>query len=364
MKNSRQGFSNFLMIFFLLLLLLAILSRLFLTPELWYMVIAVVSVSGALYAISDLFKKGADDQKNMSIFSSRLITPLYEQFSERGLLVDAEGKDISKTSFRGSGEFERLLRISSDMRERTVLELLWEHRNVRTRQKSSRGNAVVSVLFLLLSLIVLIGSVVVYFWFPQWIPVLGANDFLAIVLCSLAIILASAFASGSVLHYLQQTELLLALKDRCDAILNPVRPLLSAPSAAPAAATVSVPTEASSAEPAPGPGGRRKKRHGSHNTASPVFVPASEPVSAASDIGSPAAETSVSDSEVSPDEGVAPDPYMTYASSASESAFVPSPASDVNASAEVYSAAEADPAPASPFVSESADSETADSAAE
>ena len=139
MKNSRQGFSNFLMILFLILLLLAILSRLFLTPELWYMVIAVVSVSGALYAISDLFKKGADDQKNMSIFSSRLIMPLYDQFKERGLLVDAEGKDISKTTFRGSGEFERLLRISSDMRERTVLELLWEHRNVRTRQKSSRG---------------------------------------------------------------------------------------------------------------------------------------------------------------------------------------------------------------------------------
>ena len=281
MKNSRQGFSNFLMIFCLLLLLVAILARLFLAPELWHLLIAVVSIAGALYAVSDLFKKSADDQKNMSVFASGLIMPLYEAFSEKGMLVDASGKDLSKTSFRGAGEFERLLRISSDMRERTVLELLWEHRNLRTRQKSSRGNAVVSMLFLLLAVIVLVGSVVVYILRPQWIPALTADDFVAIVLCSLAIILACAFASGSVLRYLQETELILALKERCEAMLGSFRPSLpyaGTPDAAPSA-VYSAPAEPADAAPQPAApvqeSGRRKKRHGHHN-ASSVFVPAED----------------------------------------------------------------------------------------
>ena len=348
MKNSRQGFSNFLMIFCLLLLLLSILARLFLPPELWHLLISVVSVAGALYAVSDLFKKSADDQKNMSLFASSLITPLYEAFSEKGMLVDAAGKDLSKTHFRGSGEFERLLRISSDMRERTVLELLWEHRNLRTRQNSSRGNAVVSVLFLLLSLIVLIGSVVVYFLYPQWIPNLTTDDFVAVVLCSLAIILACAFASGSVLRYLQETELILALKQRCEAMLGSFRPSLpyaATPDAAPPA-VYSAPAETVESAPQPSvapsqeTGGRRKKRHGHHNSSS-VFVPAEEPVAS-----SPTA------SESTPAAPTFSSAESTPVYSSAESSFVSEPVQEaappVSASNEAQSATES----ASPFVSE------------
>ena len=344
MKNSRQGFSNFLMIFCLLLLLVAILARLFLAPELWYLLIAVVSIAGALYAVSDLFKKSADDQKNMSVFASGLIMPLYEAFSEKGILVDASGKDLSKTSFRGAGEFERLLRISSDMRERTVLELLWGHRNLRTRQKSSRGNAVVSMLFLLLSLIVLVGSVVVYILRPQWIPALTADDFVAIVLCSLAIILACAFASGSVLRYLQETELILALKERCEAMLDSFRPSLpyaGTPDTAPSA-VYSAPAEPADAAPQPAAApvqesGRRKKRHGHHN-ASSVFVPAEESFSSTqADSPAPAAAP------------VPPAAESPIYSAPAESSFVPDESPVVPAASDDAAAVQDS---GSPFVSE------------
>lgn len=220
MKSNRQGFNNFLIIAFLIIVLTGIILRLFLDSELWLKLMAVISVSSALFALSDMFKESADDRRGMSILSSSIVKPLYDRFSELGLLVDADGKDLSKVKYSSESDFDRSLRGIADNDERVVRELVWEKRSNAKRMSRSRGNSVLRVILLLLSVVLLVGSLALLFFFPQWFPTIPPVYLDCSILCSLVLALASSFAHKGGFVYFQKLEMLLGLKERCQAILD------------------------------------------------------------------------------------------------------------------------------------------------
>ncbi len=220
MKSKHQGFNNFLVVACLIVFLAGMVLRMFLDSELWLRLMAVISVSSLFFAFSDLFKKSSDDLRGISVLSASIIKPLYDRFSELGLLVDANGKDLRKIKYASEIDFDRSLRSIADNDERVVRELVWEKRNNAKQLSRSRGNAVMRIIFLLLSVIILAGSLVLLFFFPQWFPSLPPIYLDYCILCSLLLLLLSSFVQKGGFGYLQKLEMLLGLKDRCQAILD------------------------------------------------------------------------------------------------------------------------------------------------
>ena len=220
MKNNHRGFNNFLIIACLILVLAGMILRIFLDSELWLKIMAIVSVSSALLALSDLFKKSADDRRGMSVLSASIINPIYDRFSELGLLVDANGKDLSKAKYESERDFDRSLRGIADSDERVVRELVWEKRNNAKRMGRGRGNSILRIILLLLSVVLFIASLVLLFFYPQWLPAIPPVYLDCAILCSLAFALASSFAQRGGFEYFQKLEMLFGLEERSQAILD------------------------------------------------------------------------------------------------------------------------------------------------
>ena len=224
MKQSRQSFANFTIFACLILMLAAIILKVFLEDGTWRILMSVVSVASALLAVSDLFKKSADDQRSMNALSAAILNPLYNEFAERGLFTDAAGKDLRKERYSDENVFERSLRNISDQRDRAVRELIWERRNNDKRPSRARVNSLVRIVFLVLSAVVLIGGLVLLFFFPQLMPEVGMYHIDIAIAGSLVIALACAFSAGGNFAFLQRIEMLLGLKERCEDIMSRPKP--------------------------------------------------------------------------------------------------------------------------------------------
>ena len=225
MKNKWKGINNFLIIACLVIVVAGIILRQLIDKDLWLQLMATISCSSVLFALSDLFKSSSDDRRSMSALSSSIVKPLYDRFSELGLLVDANGKNISKPEYVSESDFDRSLRSVSDENERVVRELVWENRNNTRRANRGRWNALCHVIFLLLSAILFLGGLVVLFVFPRWFPNVAVPNipggFLdIIILCSFVLALVASFAHNGSFGYFQKLDMLFALKERCLAILE------------------------------------------------------------------------------------------------------------------------------------------------
>ena len=220
MKNKFEKFNQFLMIFFLFVVLAGIVSRLFLDSETWLSLITIIAVSSALYALSDLYKKSADNTKNLSILSAGIIDPLYTRFDSLGYFTDNSGTHMSKASYSSDYDFNQYLRNITDGRERALRELVWEKKVNDKSRKGSRSDSAVHSIFLVLALVILVGGCVTLFFLPQYFPRLETSLMEIICLCSFAFTLAVAFANGSNLGSMRRVQMLLNLKERC-AVVEP-----------------------------------------------------------------------------------------------------------------------------------------------
>lgn len=225
MKQTHRSFTNFTVFACLLLILVAIILKLFLDDATWHVLMAIVCLSGSLLAVSDLFGKSSDDQRNMHTLSLSILNPIYNEFADRSLFSDTNGKDLRKQRYSGESDFERSLRNIDDARDRAVRELIWERRNNEKRPGRARTNRLVRIVFLILSALVLVGGTVLLFVFPQYFPELSSYGVEAIIIGSLVLVLATAFSSGSNYAYLQRIEMLLGLRERCENIISHPKPV-------------------------------------------------------------------------------------------------------------------------------------------
>ncbi|MCR5088088.1 MAG: hypothetical protein K6C08_01080 [Oscillospiraceae bacterium] len=268
-KNKNEKLSHFLMIVYLVIVMAAIIAKFFLPADLWKNLVAAVSVSAALFALSDLYQKASDSRRNLSILSAGIIDPVYTRFDSLGYFRDASGAHMAKASYSSDYDFDQFLRTVTDGKERALRELVWEKKGNDKRRKQSRGYAVSHTVLLVLSLLVLVGPAVLIFFFPQYYPQLDETFLEVLTLCSFVFTFAVALAGASNLGSLKKIQMLLNLKERC-ADIDPASPSVPAPAPSPVVVMPSAPVQA--AAPAP-------------------VAPVSEPASESS------AETDLSDSE-------------------------------------------------------------------
>ncbi len=257
MKNKNEKLNHFLMFVYLIIVLAAIIAKFFLPADQWKNLIAAVSVSAALFALSDLYQKSSDSRRNLSILSSGIIDPVYTRFDSLGYFKDASGAHMAKANYSSDYDFDQFLRTVTDGKERALRELVWEKKCNDRRRKQSRGYAVSRTVFLVLSLLFLIGPAVLLFFFPQYLPQLDDTFLEVLTLCAFVFTLAVALAGVSNLGSLKKIQMLLNLKERCTDF-DPASVSAAAPApasaavssfSAPAPAPVSVPVTPAVSEP-------------------------------------------------------------------------------------------------------------------
>ncbi len=215
MKIKNKTLSSFLIFFDLLLILVGILLKLFVDAELWRNLLAIIAVFSVLLALSDLYRKSANDRRNLSLLSSSVIDPLYNKYLGSGLFKTSDGNDITKMNYSGNSDFNQSLRSVTDSRERSMQELAWEYRCNKRRMRKSKSDAVFSAVFLILAFVVLIGAVVLKFFFPQYYPNFDRELLELVILCCFAFAIAVAYANGGNFSSLQTVQTVLGLRDRC-----------------------------------------------------------------------------------------------------------------------------------------------------
>lgn len=218
MKNTHRKFTSFLIFADLIIVLAGILLKIFLEDAVWQNLIALIAVFSALLSLSDLYKKSADDQRNLSILSASVIDPLFNRYMGEGLFKTSDGSDMTKMSFSGDYDFNQNLRNVTDTKERALMELVWEHQCNKKRIRRSRTNAVLRTVLLILAVLLLAGGLVLLFVFPQYFPPLSPSILQVITLCSFVFVLAVAYANSGNFACLQKMQTILGLRDRCSAL--------------------------------------------------------------------------------------------------------------------------------------------------
>lgn len=220
MKSSYKGLSSAVTLLCFIALGVCLVLKLFLGDLQWRSLVAVVALFCALIAISDALRKKGDDRKNLYVLANSIIQPVFDRFRDQGLLTDKNGKDLTKDAYVDEEEFGKELRNVMDGKERAVRELAWEKKNADRIRKKGKRTGVFAVLFLILAFAVVALAVVDILVLDQRFLKIGADYLDGVVIGALICVLAVALSDDSNLRYLQKTDMLLSVKERCLAILE------------------------------------------------------------------------------------------------------------------------------------------------